>query len=197
MTDEDAFSRVKVLLAGGPGVGKTCLVQRYVCGTFKEYNDPLVNYEYVKLIEAEGHQIHLTVIDENNKEQTLQSIHLCQAYMFILDITNKSSIQELDSIYNEIKANINENDDFIYSICVNKTDVLNENNQNYITEDQIKEIEAKYSCDVIQTSAKMNSGVDDIFSDIVLKYIHSYKPYKYRNNAKSMINYGLHYSKIN
>ena len=115
--DDEEIKKIKVILVGESGVGKTCLIYRYVYG---EFND-----DTLCTISASSSEKTITLDDENKtkikfeiwdtcgqeKYRNIVNIFFKDAKVAILvyDSTSRSSFNDLKNFwYNKVKENSSE-----------------------------------------------------------------------------------------
>ena len=176
----------KVVLLGDSGVGKTCIISRYISGTFDEnsattngasYCSKNVNYEKL------GKNLLLDIWDTAGQEKykALTKFFYKDAAVCILvyDITRKETFDNLKNFwYSQLKENSGSN--VVLGVAGNKCDL-------YESED-VKESEARQFAEEIGaifelTSAQNNTGINELFLDVGYKYLDpNFKPSKDEDN---------------
>ena len=102
MTDEPMS--IKITLLGNPGVGKTCIISRYIDDVFDENNAPTIGANYSeKIINKNGKEYELNIWDTAGQEKfhSLGKHFYKDAYVVCLvyDITSQESLDQLQSIW--------------------------------------------------------------------------------------------------
>ena len=176
----------KVVLLGDSGVGKTCIISRYISGTFDEnsattngasYCSKNVNYEKL------GKNLLLDIWDTAGQEKykALTKFFYKDAAVCILvyDITRKETFDNLKNFwYTQLKENSGSN--VVLGVAGNKRDL-------YESED-VKESEARQFAEEIGaifelTSAQNNTGINELFFEVGNKYLDpNFKPSKDEDN---------------
>jgi small GTP-binding protein len=176
----------KVVLLGDSGVGKTCIISRYISGTFDEnsattngasYCSKNVNYEKL------GKNLLLDIWDTAGQEKykALTKFFYKDAAVCILvyDITRKETFDNLKNFwYSQLKENSGSN--VVLGVAGNKCDL-------YESED-VKESEARQFAEEIGaifelTSAQNNTGINELFFEVGNKYLDpNFKPSKDEDN---------------
>ena len=163
----------KVILVGDSGVGKTCIINRYL----KQYNPNIkatVNTSfYTKTEIIDNYKIIFQIWDTVGQEKyrSLNSLFFKDAHIGILvyDITREESFNNIkDYWYESIITNGLEG--IILGIAGNKSDLYDH--------EQVDKNEVKEFCEDINsvfkyTSAQDNYGIDDLFKELGNKFIHS------------------------
>ena len=164
----------KVVLIGDAGVGKTCIISRFILGNFDKDNIATNGASYsVKTIEISKlkKSITLDIWDTAGQEKyrTLTKFFYKDAAMIIMvyDITSRQSFENLKNYwYQEIENSSEKN--FILAIAGNKSDLYDR--------EQVSEEEARKYAESINaifglTSALNNEGIDRLFENLSIKYL--------------------------
>ena len=167
-------SSKKLVLLGDSGVGKTCIISRFISGDFEKELNSTDGASY-SVKEVKIPKLNKTIILDiwdtagQEKYRTLTKYFYKDATMIIMvyDITRKDSFESLKNYwYKEIQVLGEKN--FILAIAGNKSDLYDreqvpeEDARNYA-----KSINAVYGL----TSAQNNSGIDKLFEDIAIKFL--------------------------
>ena len=166
--------KVKVVLIGEAGVGKTCLISRYVSDTFDEHSKTTDGASYVaKTIYCEEYDCYLQFdIWDTAGQEKFRSISKffyrdASIILFVYDITNKESFESLESYWkNEIKVHGDKN--VIFAIVGNKSDLYEDEK---VTEDEAKEYAYNNNTHCYLTSARNNVGINNMFEDLGNLYL--------------------------
>ena len=170
--------RCKLVLLGDSAVGKTCIISRYVLGSFdpnqitssgSSYCTKNINYENIKK------NLIFDIWDTAGQEKfrSLNKFFYKDAAICILvyAINKKESFENIKKIwYNDLKENTDKN--IIIGLAGNKCDLYEEN-------EEVKEIEGRKYAEEIGavfglTSAQNNTGIDDLFRNVGKKYIEQF-----------------------
>jgi Ras-related protein Rab-22 len=164
----------KVVLVGESGVGKTCIISRFISGAF-DFNVSSTNgasyasknVQYDKL----GKSLLLDVWDTAGQEKyrSLTKFFYKDAKVAILvyDITRQSSFDSLTNYwYKEVKEHGPEN--IVLGIAGNKCDLYE---QEEVNENQAREFAQSIGAIFALTSAQNNSGINELFRDVGNKYL--------------------------
>ena len=167
-------STCKIVLVGDSGVGKTCIISRFVnvrfdksqmttaCPSFctKEINYP----KYKKTI-------NLDIWDTAGQEiyRSISKLFYKGASIGILvyDISNQESFQSIKEYwYKELKENTDKNTHFM--LVGNKADLFE---QEQVKEEEAKEYASSINAEFYLTSAKNNIRITDLFVQCGKKFI--------------------------
>ena len=164
----------KVVLVGDAGVGKTCIIQRYVNNKYKEENESTIatSYTYKSLEFKEYNKaISFDIWDTAGQElyRALAKNFYLNASIGIMvyDIRRKESFESIkDYWYEQLK--VSGEDNMVLAIAGNKCDLF--------IEEKVPEAEAKNFAKEIGavfrlTSCKDSIGIDDLFKECGEKYL--------------------------
>ncbi len=144
----------KICMIGAPGVGKTCLVRRFVHGIFDDsYMSTIgvkIDKRLIKLPTAEVHAM-LWDIQGDTELGTLQSRYLQGAagYILVFDSTRPKTYTDAQTMQSQIPETIP------YVVLANKSDLA-------IWEHKTKDFHSAVT--KVHTSAKTGSGVEEAIS---------------------------------
>ena len=194
----------KVVLVGDSGVGKTCIIQRYVNNDYNENNESTSTstYTYKTLEYKEFNKtISFDIWDTAGQElyRALAKNFYLNASIGILvyDIRRKESFNAIkDYWYDQLKISGEEN--MIFGVAGNKCDLFQEEE---VTEEEGKKF-AKEIGGIFQlTSCKESIGIDDLFYECGKKYLETNnlvtKNDKDENNNTIKITYDKNKNKAN
>ena len=174
MSEPEQKSGNKLVLVGDSGVGKTCLISRFLSGNFDK-NQPSTNgASYAsKLIEYPNlkKSLVLDIWDTAGQEKfkALTKFFYKDALMVILvyDITRRESFDNLKNFwYQEIQENAEPN--IVLAVAGNKCDLYE---QEAVAENEAREYAKSINALFALTSAQNNTGVAKLFKDIGNKFL--------------------------
>ena len=163
----DDTQSVKAVLLGESGVGKTCIIARFINGTFENniMSTTGASYAGKTMIfdEFDGKCVKFEIWDTAGQEKyrSLTKIFYKDARIAILvyDITRKDSYEELKNYwYAQIKESSPDN--IIIGIAANKCD-LYDNEQ--VPEDEARAFANEIGAVFKLTSANTNTGIEELF----------------------------------
>ena len=169
----------KVVFIGESGVGKTCIISRFIRGIYAEGVESTGASYAQKTIEIPelNQSITLDIWDTAGQEKyrALTKFFFKGAKMAVLvyDITRRESFDNLKSIWlKELKEHADE--DIVLAIAGNKSDLYDEE---AVSEQEARDYAKSIGAVFGLTSAQNNSGVNEIFKNLAIKYIDpNYKP---------------------
>ena len=169
MSEEEVKS-VKVVLLGETGVGKTCIISRFINNIYDDKTTsnltPAFTTKTMKFARLNGKEIRFDLWDtagvEKYRSITKFLYKDAQVIILLYDITIKDSFNEIkDYWYEQIKENCPKN--IIIGLAGNKCD-LYENE--VITEEEGKELAKEMGAIFQLTSPKEKIGIDELFQTI-------------------------------
>ena len=169
----------KVVLLGDSGVGKTCIISRYISGAFDQ-NSPSTNgASYASKIltfENLNKTISLDIWDTAGQEKykSLTKFFYKDAAVAILvyDITKKESFDNMKSYWYEQLQEFGSKN-IILGVAGNKCDMYEKEE---VPEGDAKQFAEKIGAFFEITSAKNNTGITDLFMNAANRFVDpSYK----------------------
>ena len=160
----------QILLIGDSLVGKTCLIQRYVNGTFKDDYISTVGLDYhTKLEIINNLNVSVKLWDTDGQERfkalTASFFRYAEGVVIAYDVTNSESFDNLKFWISSIKTNLFEKNIFIPIIIIgNKIDL---EDMRESTKDVASAFAKENNFKYFETSAKTGEGVDEAFRDLV------------------------------
>ena len=166
----------KVVLVGDSGVGKTCIIQRYVNNDYNENTESTSTstYSYKTLDFKEYNKsISLDIWDTAGQElyRALAKNFYLNASIGILvyDIRRKESFESIkDYWYEQVKTSGEEN--MVFGVVGNKCDLFQEEK---VTEEEGKKFAKEIGAVFQLTSCKENIGIDELFQQCAQKFMES------------------------
>ena len=174
MDSESKVPGIKVVLLGDGGVGKTCIISRYISGTYDEssaatngasYCSKNVNYEKV------GKNLLLDIWDTAGQEKyrALTKFFYKDAAVCILvyDITRRETFDNIKNYWiQQLRENSSKN--IVIGIAGNKCDLYEEEK---VSENEAREFADEIGAVFELTSAQNNTGINELFLDVGYKYL--------------------------
>ena len=165
----------KVVLVGDSGVGKTCIISRYISGAFNQnspstngasYASKLITFDELKK------SISLDIWDTAGQEKykSLTKFFYKDAAVAILvyDVTNKNSFESMKNFwYGQIQDFGSKN--IILGVAGNKCDMYEKEEVN---ENEGKEFAESIGAFFEITSAKNNTGINELFDTASNKFVY-------------------------
>ena len=171
--EEDEYIPCKVVLLGEAGVGKTSILTRYVCRRFSQMVMTSTGSSFVtkNLDVDEKNKVKFQIWDTAGQEKyrSLAKIFYQSASVIILvyDITTRNSFNGIKEYWaKQILENSPE--DIIIALVANKSDEYYEQK---VSTQEGKDLAREINAIFHSTSAKLGSGIDELFKLIAEKFL--------------------------
>ena len=174
--EEDEEEEVcKVVLLGESGVGKTCIISRFINNTFEEGLMSTNGASYASKIstfpEYENRTIKFEIWDTAGQEKyrALNQIFYKDASICILvyDVTNMISFKALQDYWcQQVKEQAPKN--VVFGLAGNKCDLIEKEE---VSEEMARNLAKEMNAIFETTSAAKNIGVEQLFHNVGCKYI--------------------------
>ena len=169
---------IKIFMVGAGGVGKTSLTRQFVNNDFNDWD---YHYdEYLrKLVEVDGHEFMLDIFDnwhdiEEFPTMIEELIKICHIFVFVYDIANQYSFEEIVSLMKKIKE-VKNGTYWFGIIAGNKCDL---DEQRQVARNEAEKYENKpFKLKYYETSAKKNINVDELFYECARLYVYGHEMY--------------------
>ena len=176
---------IKITLLGNPGVGKTCIISRYVDNTFVENNESTIGANFSeKTIKRGNKEVTLNIWDTAGQEKfhSLGKHFYKDSYVVILvyDITNQESLDSLKTMWYPDLKKYGEKYQ-VLAVVGNKCDLYE--SDNLADEEQAKAFAKEINGTFMLTSAKTGDGIDKLFDTLTDIYLGP----EFNPKAKEMI----------
>ena len=177
----------KVLLVGNSDVGKSSLILRYVDQIWNDVFVPTIGVDFkVKSLEIENKSIKLQIWDTAGQERFRNVISSyfkgAHGILLIFDITSRDSFKELENWLAEVEKNASTQ---ILKILIgNKCDLEEERE---ISKDEGEAFAMRNGMQYIETSAKINTNVNEAFEALSKIMIEYYSKKSSANNENKTI----------
>jgi small GTP-binding protein len=116
----------KLVVLGSGGVGKSALTVQFVQGIFVEKYDPTIEDSYRKVVEIEGQQCMLEILDTAGTEQftAMRDLYMKngQGFLLVYSITAQSTFNDLQDLRDQI-LRVKDTDDVPMILVGNKCDL--------------------------------------------------------------------------
>ena len=168
----------KVVLVGDSGVGKTCIIQRYINNSYNENTESTQasTYSY-KTVEYKdfNKSISFDIWDTAGQElyRAVAKNFYINASIGILvyDIKRKESFEAIKNYwFEELKSSGEDN--MIFGVAGNKCDLFQ---QEQVTEEEGKKFAKSIGAVFHLTSCKESIGIDELFEECGKKYLEMNK----------------------
>ena len=160
---------LKIVVIGDAGVGKTCLMQRYMTGNFSADYRTTVGADFLSTkLKVDEVTYNLQIWDTAGQEK-FQAIGAAfyrgsDCCIIVFDITSKKSFDNIPNWINEfcLQGEIPDSKNFPFVVIGNKIDKA----ERQVTFDEANTFCKDRNLGYFETSAKENIGIDEAFKYI-------------------------------
>ncbi|MDP2438542.1 MAG: Ras-like protein [archaeon] len=162
------MTEYRIVVVGAGGVGKSALTVRFIQGNFVEKYDPTIEDSYRKLVEIDGTACMLDIMDTAGQEEYSalrdQYMKTGQGFVLVYSITSASSFDAATKLRTQILRIKEDQPDVPIVLVGNKIDIEEER---AVSTEFARSVALKASCGFMEASAKLNTNVNEIFSELV------------------------------
>ena len=171
-------SRIKLILLGDSGVGKTAIIRRYHEDKFSSFSNATTSANFLeKELIINDQKIILELWDTAGQEEyrSLTKVFIKNSKIIILvyDVTSLESFNSLKFWYDFIKKEIGK--EIVLGLAGNKTDLIFENDfDEEVSPEKGKEFAQKIGASFSLISAKESSNeIKALFNELLMKYLNN------------------------
>ena len=171
-------TRIKLILLGDSGVGKTAILRRYYEDKFSPFLNATTSANFLeKDLNINDQKIILELWDTAGQEEyrSLTKVFVKNAKIIILvyNVTCLESFNSLNLWYDFIKKEIG--NEFVLGLAGNKTDLIFENDfDEEVSPEKGKEFAQKIGASFSLISAKESSNeIKALFNELLMKYLNN------------------------
>ena len=160
---------IRISLIGDAGVGKTCIINKYLFDKFSETQTASIglekNFKKVKMPDGNDLKVILwdTAGQERFKAMSTNTVKSAQGIVLVFDNVKKKTFQNLPSWLKDIK---NCKDNIPIVLFGNKCDLIDESE---VDNDEAMKFASENGMDYFETSAKQNINIEKGFNKIIEK----------------------------
>ncbi|KAG5636546.1 GTPase Ypt2 [Sphagnurus paluster] len=154
---------IKLLLIGDSGVGKSCLLLRFCDDAWTPSFITTIGIDFkIRTIELDGKRIKLQIWDTAGQERfrTITTAYYrgAMGILLVYDVTDERSFNNIRTWHSNIEQHASEGVNKI--LIGNKSDWTD---KKAVTEEQGRELAEELGIKFMETSAKINEGVEEAF----------------------------------
>jgi len=166
----------KLVLLGNAGVGKSCIVLRFVRDEFSEYNETTIGAAFLtKNLFLEDCNVKCELWDTAGQERyrSLAPMYYrgAQAAVVVYDITSRESYDGAKTWVNELRRRGDPS--IVICLCGNKADMRD---RRKVDAEEAREYAAEGGMLFVETSAKDSSNIERLFLDVARKVPRQQQP---------------------
>ncbi|KAK5584274.1 hypothetical protein RB653_005882 [Dictyostelium firmibasis] len=157
-----------ICISGEPGVGKSSIVQQFVNKEFSTQYTPTLEDSYFYKLDLDEEIYNLDILDTAGQEEfcDLKNNYILNgnAFIIVYSISCKGSFKEVKNIRDNI-INLKNTEDVPIIIVGNKIDI--EEKERKVSKLEGINLAKQLNCIFIETSAKQNLNILEIFTSLV------------------------------
>ena len=176
MSSEHEKDKLKIVVLGDGGIGKSCLTRQFCDGYFMEEFDPSEYYDDRKTLTIDGKSVLLDILDTAGQEEYSamrdQYMRTGDAFLVVYDVTKRSTFDDTHGFVEQI-VRVRDLDGIPcvkMVLCGNKIDLVTERQ---VSTEEGKSLAEDYGCPFIETSAKTAENVEEAFRMTACRYFFS------------------------
>ena len=151
---------IKTIIVGDSGVGKTCLILRFIRDYFEESSQPTLGVEFTaKIITTEKHRIELQLWDTAGQELfrsvTRGYYRGSSGAFLVFDLTNRLSFDNIGRWLNDVKDSAH--NDVVLVLIGNKLDCASDR---AVSKEEAQAFADFHHMKYFETSAKSGENVE-------------------------------------
>ena len=168
---------VKIILLGEPGVGKTCIINRYINNEYTEDSPSTYGSSFTtKVVIKDNIKYFVNVWDTSGQEKyrsvTNLFINGSNIVILVYAIDSKPSFEGLDYWYNTIKEKL-EGDNYVLAVVGSKSDLMD---NEVVSEEEAKNFANSKNALFKLVSSKANpEGIEKLFNFLLDELIKEKK----------------------
>ena len=164
----------KILTLGESGVGKTCILRRFVENKFSKNHLATIGIDFkTKTISIKGYEVKLKIWDTAGQERfrniTNQYYKGADGIILVYDLTNKESMLKIKDWMEQIQQNTTSSE-IALVLVANKVDL-----NRVITNDESLSLRQQLKIKSFETSALSGDGINEIFQYLTMEIINKKK----------------------
>jgi small GTP-binding protein len=159
--------KYNIIVFGSGSVGKSALTVQYVQNFFVQHYDPTIEETYQKIVEVDGNQYYLDIVDTCGTESFsgIRDLYMTSGdgFLLVYSLISPQTLEELVETKTQIHLT-KETADVPIVLVGNKADLLD---QRKVTSTQGEEMAKKIRCPYLECSAKTGMNVEKAFTTLI------------------------------
>ena len=173
--DNTNLEKIKIILVGESGVGKTCIIYRYINGEFNEDTMTTISLssteKTITLKDPKNSKIKFDIWDTCGQEKYRHLVNIffkeAKVVILVYDSTSRKSFNDMKNYwYNKVKESAQE--DLVFAVAANKLDLFD---KQQVSEEEGKKFAKEINAIFEITSAYNGVGIDELFEKIGMKLV--------------------------
>ena len=172
-TSNIPYTKRKILLLGGQGVGKTALIKRFKNNLYIDDYEPTIQITTKKIISLNNEYIDLEIVDlEGQTEYTIFSPNKFSfgynGYMLVYDVTQEKSFELIKNIYDKIEYLSGKTSKILIG-AKSDNNLDSSINERQVSIKEGEEFAEKIHCPFIEISSKDNKNIEEAFRKLLIE----------------------------
>ncbi|XP_038134323.1 ras-related protein R-Ras [Cyprinodon tularosa] len=159
--------RLKLVVVGGGGVGKSALTIQFIQSYFVSDYDPTIEDSYTKVCTVDGKETRLDILDTAGQEEfgamREQYMRSGEGFLLVFALNDRGSFHEVQKFHTQI-LRVKDRDDFPMVLVGNKADL---EQQRVISREDAQAFARENRIHYMEASAKNRYNVDEAFMELV------------------------------
>ena len=172
-TRDEEEKDIKVILLGESGVGKTCIINRYINNEFiSDSKSTIGSFSFTKTIIKDNIKYNINIWDTTGQEKyhSITNLYIkgSNIVIFVYSINSRFSFDGLNYWYKTVKEIIQE-ENYVLAVIGNKSDLFeNEEVSEQEGNKYAEQIKAKFK---LVSAKEDDDGINNLFNSLVDEYI--------------------------
>ena len=167
------LSKLKLIVVGNQGTGKSCILNRFVNETFEENYQATIGLDFQsKNITIHDQDVRLIIYDTAGQEKFRSLIPMyireAQIILLVYDISDKDSFDAMPNWIQEVKEVLNK--EVVFALIGNKMDL---ESQRKISYEEGKKLAEKNNFVFQEVSAKTGKNFENLFEVQIFETVYN------------------------
>lgn len=162
------MTEYKIVIVGAGGVGKSALTARFIQGEFVEKYDPTIEDSYRKQVDIDSEACMLNIMDTAGQEEYSalrdQYMKTGEGFVLVYSVISRQSFDTTQRLRTSILRSKEDMPDVPIILVGNKSDLVAERT---VSKEEGIRLAKNFGTTFLETSAKLNTNVDEIFEKLV------------------------------
>ena len=173
--NEENVREIKIIILGNSGVGKTCIINRYINNQFNPNSETTLGSSFsTKVIKKDKIKYKLNIWDTTGQEKYHSITNLfikgSSAVILVYSVDSLASFEGLNYWNDSIKEHLQGND-YILAVIGSKSDLIQDEEEVVLEEDARKFAEEKDAIFKLVSSKEDPEGINNLFNSILEELI--------------------------
>ena len=164
--------RIKLIVCGVGGVGKSAITNRFVVGRWVAKYDPTIEESYQTTVDIEGKAYGVEILDTAGQDAYAPLretfMHTGDGFMLVYSITDDQTLEELRTIREQI-LRVHRDRKVPMILVGNKVDLADDR---AVSKEEGSQLASEFGSDFIEVTAKEDYKVKDAFHGLIRTIIN-------------------------